>query len=269
MAETNTVGPTSLDLPDGRTVECVFALETEGLWNEIAQSRLYADAVAGLGPDEVIVDVGAHIGLASMLFADRVPGARILAFEPAPRSFACLELNFARHVPDGTAVNVAIGAERGVQQLTYYPYASTMSTLYVDAADERRNTEAVLDHFQMDERVRAESARLRQVTEHTDVEVTTLSAALAEHGAPRVGLLKVDVERAEIEVLRGIEPDQWHGIRRLVLEVHDIDGRLDATVELLTGHGYHVRTEQEEHFAGGSVHGVLATRSGLGATTCP
>jgi 31-O-methyltransferase len=49
-------------------------------------------------------------------------------------------------------------------------------------------------------------------------------------------------------------------VRRVVAEVHDIDGRLDATVGRLAKRGYGVRVHQEPGFSGGSVHIVVADR---------
>jgi hypothetical protein len=46
----------------------------------------------------------------------------------------------------------------------------------------------------------------------------------------RVDLLKIDVERAELEVLNGIEQSDWSKIKQVVMEVHDTDKRLEKVV---------------------------------------
>ena len=80
---------------------------------------------------------------------------------------------------------------------------------------------------------------------------TLLNAALDEgsHGKvedgggaskdsePRVALLKVDVEGAELEVLRGLSRSDWRRVDRLVAEVHDCSGRREALDELLRDQG--------------------------------
>src|SRR3972149_3504792 len=43
-----------------------------------------------LGKNPVVVDVGAHIGDFSLFMAHKIPGARILAYEPEPENFALL-----------------------------------------------------------------------------------------------------------------------------------------------------------------------------------
>ena len=39
--------------------------------------------------------------------------------------------------------------------------------------------------------------------------MTTVSALMAEHDLERIDLLKIDVEGAELDVLRGIRPEDW------------------------------------------------------------
>ena len=48
-----------------------------------------------LSPPRIIVDAGAHIGLASVYFANRYPAARIIAIEPEKDNFELLKKNVA------------------------------------------------------------------------------------------------------------------------------------------------------------------------------
>jgi acyl carrier protein len=56
---------------------------------------------------------------------------------------------------------------------------------------------------------------------------TTLAEVVAAH---RIDLLKIDVEKAEADVLAGIDPATWEKIDQVVLEVHDLPGRLELTL---------------------------------------
>ena len=69
--------------------------------------------------------------------------------------------------------------------------------------------------------------------------VVTVSDVIDAHDADlnAVHLLKIDVERAEADVLRGIRPSHWPRIHRVVLECHDIDGALDDCVHILRSVG--------------------------------
>jgi hypothetical protein len=87
-----------------------------------------------------------------------------------------------------------------------------------------------------------------------------LSDVLAQTGVERIDLLKIDVQKAESEVLAGIDDADWPRIGQLAVEVHDLGGRLAEIQELLAGKGYRVTVEQDPLHAGTPVHFVYAVR---------
>jgi len=248
-------------LPDGRVVSCTNKFNTAGVWQEFSDG-LYDRCVSRLRPGDTVVDVGGHVGLTSLLVTDAVPDLRIIACEPAPPTFECLVQNFDRHLPTAVAVNVAIGTQPGTTTLTYYPNSDVMSTVLVNDEDDRRNIEAALTSFGVnDERQRQfHLARTKSGAVEFPVKVITLAHLFAEHGLDEVGLLKVDVERAELDVFRSLDEHNWPGIRNIIAEVHDIDGQLAETVELLRDKGFHLDDLQQDMYDTGSTHMVTATR---------
>src|SRR5262249_29721396 len=75
--------------------------------------------------------------------------------------------------------------------------------------------------------------------------VQTLSRVIEAFAIPRVDLLKIDVEGAEEDVLLGLEPESWSRVRHVVVEVHDVEGRVGRIRDLMESHGLHVVIEQE------------------------
>jgi 31-O-methyltransferase len=252
--------PVPCVLPDGKTIMSVQPAETIALWREISGDSTYQRACAGLGPSDVIVDAGAHIGLASLCFAAHVPGARILALEPAPVTFGCLQANLGRYAPHAVALCQAAGSEPGTAQLTYRPYMSSMSTLHADRGDDARNVGAYLRNNGTSAGARDVSLQALNVEQSVPVEVTTVTRVMTEHSVDRVGLLKVDVERAELDVINGISEAAWDRIHRVLLEVHDLDEHLGKITGRLAGLGYEATVSQTPLFRSGSVYQVLATR---------
>ena len=245
-------------LPDGRAVICPNRSEALGLWQEIGDGSAYATAVADLRPQECVLDVGAHVGLSSLYAAGRMPHIRILAFEPAAATYECLALNFERHVPIGTAVKTAIGATEDSMTISYRPLMAALSTTSPCQDDEERNLHAFSTAAGADPEVRDAMMLMYYDVHHYEVAVSTISAIIELYGVTHIGVLKVDVERAERDVLAGIAECDWPRIRQLVLDVHDIDGRLAEIVELLKNHGYSVVAEQPMFFSGTSIHQVFA-----------
>ena len=71
-----------------------------------------------------------------------------------------------------------------------------------------------------------------------------LSDVLAQEGIERIDLLKINVEKSELDVLMGIGPRDWPRIRQLVIEV-DQRGNLAPIISLLDRHGFDHCVEQD------------------------
>ena len=98
-------------------------------------------------------------------------------------------------------------------------------------------------------------------TEDVAAELRTLSSVIEEHKVKRIDLLKIDVELAELDVLKGINDEDWPKVNAVVVEVHDIDGRLAAMQSLLSAHGITEHTVvQENEMKGGHIYNLCARR---------
>ncbi|MGP4111846.1 FkbM family methyltransferase [Streptomyces sp. 4N509B] len=178
-----------------------------------------------LPPRALVVDVGANIGMFTLYTKARHPDARVLAFEPVTESRRVLERNVALHrLTDVRVEGCGLGrvAEEAVT-FTYYPRLPGNSTRY---PDQKGLQIAVLARRYPDEDIE-EQHRGTPVTAPVD----RLSRRLPREG--RVDLLKIDVEGAEMDVMRGLDAADWARVDRVVAEVQDLDGRLAAVTGLL------------------------------------
>jgi hypothetical protein len=91
-------------------------------------------------------------------------------------------------------------------------------------------------------------------------ELRRLSSFLCTEGLTHVDLLKIDVERAELDVVEGIDEPDWPKIRQVVMEVHDEEGRVGAMKSALTSRGFRVSLDQEEALRGTSTWMLYAVR---------
>ncbi|MEV1046172.1 FkbM family methyltransferase [Streptomyces sp. NPDC049916] len=261
MTDPSTAERRRLRLPDGRLVWCTRPAEASLMWREVSGEGFYREASRGLRPGDVVLDIGANVGLVSIAFATGSPGLRVIAAEPVPDTFDCLRANLEEHVPGGLAVRTAVAAAPGTRRFTYYPDAPGNSGLYAD----READDALTRIFMRNGGIDDESIDLLIEGLHDghslDVPVTTVSSLLREHGIGRVALLKVDVERAELDVLRGVDPADWPRIDAVVAEVHDERNRLAEFCELLRAAGLSTRTRQDPALGGTELHEVYGDRS--------
>jgi FkbM family methyltransferase len=188
--------PALTRLPDDWWMSPPVQVRRLGLWLELdlrdnLQRALYATgtyepALVRFLRDElrrrdVMVDVGAHIGVHALTAAARLrqlSGGAMVAFEPAHDSASKLRAAAARNRLQLTVVEAALGTEPGTADLRADPA--------YDAADAG---------------VRSLHGRGPQVQ---TVPVTTFDAWAAEAHLERLDLVKLDVEGAELEALRGM-----------------------------------------------------------------
>ncbi|RSN54760.1 FkbM family methyltransferase [Streptomyces sp. WAC 04229] len=262
MDERTAAGAERQQLPDGPSVWCTSGPAAVAMWREMLPPGTYHRAARRLRGGDTLVDVGANIGLLSLHCARARPGLRIIAAEPAPALHTCLERNLAEHA--GTArwraERTAVGDRAGHLSFTYYPQAPGNSGLYADRQADDGITLAFLRNSGIDAEDAAELLDgLHEGVELT-VPVVTVSELLRRHRVDRVDLLKVDVERAELDVLRGVEREHWPLVGAVVAEVHDEGGRLDAVRDLLGAQGFDVRVGQDPLLAGTPLYDVEAVR---------
>jgi hypothetical protein len=72
------------------------------------------------------------------------------------------------------------------------------------------------------------------------------------------------VEKAELDVLRGVEARDWPKIQQIVVEVHDEDGRLDTVTALLRKNGLtEIMVDQPPTLGNTNIYTVFAVRKDL------
>jgi amino acid adenylation domain-containing protein/FkbM family methyltransferase len=252
------------ELPGGLRVACVNRNEAEVVYREVFTGGGYLRHGVELEDGACVVDVGANIGLFTLYVKQRFPASRVLAFEPIPAIFDKLRVNAALHGLGAELFACALAEREGTAPFTFYPAWSAMSGRYADAQDEQGVTRTILARDQLAATDIADLTAGRFAGEVVECPLKTLSQVLRENQVERIDLLKIDVEKSELDVLRGIEAEDWSRIGQIVIEVHDLDGRLETVRSLLTAQGFAVAVEQEEFLAGTPIWNLYCVRPGRG-----
>ena len=253
--------PDHLTLPNGMTIACLNAGEAGMLYHTVFDGECYARHGLRLAPRDVVLDVGANIGIATLFFHARYPGVSVHSFEPAPAPFGALAENRRFHRVAGTCHRTALSDTPGTAPFTYYPRTTVMSGFHADAEADAALTRRYLRNSGFAQSDADWMTEGKYVSTTVDTPVTTLSAVIEALRLPRVALLKIDVEKNELNVLQGLRDGDWPRVGRIVAEVHDIDGRIQRVEALLSDHGFQAVIEQDEKLRDTDVYQVTAIRA--------
>lgn len=147
---------------------------------------------------KVIYDLGANVGIASLLFGSRSPGATVYGFEPLPENLEVCALNF-RNLPKPSQVFPwAVGAASG--------------TAVFDCLNDSRGGR--LESSPHDPNLKS--------TGKLEVQVYSISDLVTQKGLLPPDFLKIDVEGAELDVLKGLE-QQHQMVKWIYIETHGDD----------------------------------------------
>ncbi len=267
--------PTTVQLTDNTLVFCLSALEAKVLEQHI---NGYLQEGIQLRDKAIVFDVGANIGLMGVRILQQYPNAQVFAFEPIPAIFNVLQHN-ARpfNCVDKKrfiALPFGIAATHGQTVFKYYPNAPASSTANPELWNQKSWQQAVEDNIQdavptflkwikyLPKFIHGWIAKWLHANPQTvHCELRTLSEMIARYQVPHIDLLKIDCEGHEWSVLLGIQATDWPKIRQMVVEVHDIDGRLEKVIKLLTQQGFaNITTAQEVALANTNLINVYATR---------
>jgi FkbM family methyltransferase len=150
-------------------------------WRNRAMMRFYAQYVR---PGDLCFDVGAHVG--NRLRALSKLGARVVALEPQPQCMLLLRRWYGRY-PNVELLEKAVGAAPGTRTLFVSERTPTVTSLSADWIAAVGATPG-FSGVTWDRGI--------------PVPVTTLDELIARYGEP--AFCKIDVEGAELDVLRGL-----------------------------------------------------------------
>ncbi len=227
-----------LILPDGLTVFSLNPDETRFVHHDVFGARCYLQHGIELHEGDCVFDVGANIGLSALFFHRECRRVHIYAFEPSPVTFECLRANIELHGVDAHLFECGLARESGIAEFSFYPFNTVMSGFYADLNADQNTFKS----YMVNKGLSSQNAdRLlgfffKKVT--FPCRLRTLSEIVDEEHITQIGLLKVDVERSERDVLAGIRDEHWSLIRQLAIEVHDEAGSLDEITRLLTERGF-------------------------------
>jgi FkbH-like protein/FkbM family methyltransferase len=256
-------------LPNGLEIVHLNQYETDYLYEEIFENECYLKHDVGLPEGATVVDIGANIGLFSLFVMSRCRNPRIYAFEPAPVAYDLLKANCDAYGSCAQAFNFGVSDRQGTAAFTFYENSSVFSSFHSGEAEDGKAIRAVVRNMLKAESVADESAQeyvhelTRDRLRHSihQCRLTTVSDIIRENQIERIDLLKIDAEKSELDIIRGIADSDWPKIDQMVVEIHDTTGEVVRRInDLLIGKGYRCAIEQEKLLENSGLFNLFATR---------
>jgi FkbM family methyltransferase len=143
------------------------------------EEQIYGSGEQAVRAGDVVLDCGAHIGVLTRVAI--AAGAKlVVAIEPSPKNLECLRRNMAAEIADGRVVVVPEGVWDQEGSLPFH----------MDPANSAGNS-----------LLTGEKGETRPMT--INVALTTIDKLAPRLKLPRVDFIKMDIEGAETNALRG------------------------------------------------------------------
>lgn len=179
---------------------------------------------------DIVIDIGAHIGRYTITSSKRVGNTgKVVAIEADPDNFRILKRNIAlNNLTNVLPLNYAVFSTR------------TRMKLYEQSASAKYNSLML--------------ARAAKSRNYVEVNADTLDSILMQNGINQVNWIKIDVEGAELEVLKGSAKTLSGENIFLFVEIHNINdpSHYDNVINFLKYHNYEITFEQRYEGSGES-----------------
>jgi FkbM family methyltransferase len=206
--------PLRVDLPRKRLRIWINSTGDLSAVAEVFAAGVYAHPM--LASARTFLDAGSNIGAAALYFAYCSPNARVVCVEPSPRALRLLQRNAAQ-IEQADIVRAAIAEEDGEVVLHEMPDTQSSSL---------RPREGAIDSVTVPGR--------------------TLDAVLTDLGIEDLDVLKLDVEGAELEILRGFTGLERVGLILAEIHLDLMGGGFEELRTLLADFDVSVRPERRE-----------------------
>lgn len=197
-----------------------------GAFREVFFDDVYYDALPkppSNSENPVIIDIGANIGMFSLMSFFRYPKAKIFAFEPHPMNF---------------------------NRLSYYKeqYAEFDFQIYQQAVN-NTNDPIVLYSADFNEyNTRSSNYEYDFHQEKVEVKSVMLQDVVKQHNLTTIDFMKLDCEGAEFNILYALDDEMLNKINLLSIETHRVDApghNTKALNEFLTSKGFNTKVEDD------------------------
>lgn len=199
--------------------------EFERFYDLKSEKEILEDILDEIADDDVFYDIGANVGLYSCFVGSKSPEGSVYSFEPHPVNVDALKKNFQLNDVSGTIFQMALSDEEGTFELS------------------SEGSKAGLGEHSLD---------TTQSESTVPVTVRQLDSLRTEHDIPVPTIIKIDVEGAELNVIKGAtETLSKPNCKTIYCEIHPtrikaFGGSSEELRDYLLGLGFEIENLDRE-----------------------
>lgn len=272
-----------VNLPHGLTISALNEPEAKVLYHEIFIQQAPLKHGIQVSDGDCVFDVGANIGLYSMFLTQLSNNLRIFAFEPIPDIFSVLQANARDYLAASNIklFDVGLSDKSRIARFEFNPTLGFAATMYAQELTGCIDREASI--YDWAKAIALDLPKISLIStgvaqflvkilsipllrslslvilnrivlgnfkqaplKQFDCQLKTVSEIIREHDIAAIDLVKIDAEGSELDIVMGIEPDDWKKIEQFIVEVHDIKGRLQQMISIFESRGYQTLVDRED-----------------------
>jgi FkbM family methyltransferase len=202
--------------------------------------------------DWVIFDVGSNIGLYSLYLNDNYSNLKIHTFEPIKQLYTYQQNNINNNLKNNNKIfinNFGLGEKNSNTIINYYPYADGLSTINNDMDNKKEQilktkckNSGIFNYFcnTLYSSVLYNDKIFTNFKEN--IRIIRMSEYINNLNIKKIDLIKIDVEGYELNVLQGINKEQFKFINYFIIEVENYNNsNLNDIISLLKDNNFTVK----------------------------
>ena len=146
--------------------------------------------------NDLIIDVGGHVGYFTIYAAKKAKNGKIITFEPSKESFNVLKNNLKiNNIQNVIIENVGVGAKSGTAILNVDMTHGIGNSIFYSSKN----------------------------SEKEDIRITTIPEIVKKYKIESIDLLKLDCEGAEFEIILNMPSAILNITKKISMELHEIE----------------------------------------------
>lgn len=175
------------------TIDCAII-------NEVCVRKIYLQEF-GIDENDIVVDIGAHIGIFSVFASELAKKGKVYSFEPVPENFKILkeniELNKKKNI---IPINKAVSSKIGKKEFFISKTNTGGGSLYLNNKEKKHEIKI-------------------------NVSTSSLKDIMRINKIKKIDFLKMDCEGEEYEILFNCPDKILKSVKKISMEYHNIDDK--------------------------------------------